>query len=352
MFNFNYRFINFISASILILFLANVQAEENNLPVTTEENTITSDIVEDISSAEEEICDLEETSEGSEDKENEAYISILDAPHNYISLGIETMARGMDEYFSDDKATYELSGSYLLLRQNVVFTEGGNIGFTTDVYFKLRLPNTEKKLKLFFETTNEKQPYDIFNQSNAKKSDSEYITGLQGESGEKFGWKYKPTLGLRLNSTIEPFARFNFNTNYKFDKWSINWHETPYWARLRGWGFDSYFELNRKVGNNNLFRSSTFAGWREDVDYFELSQIISMFHNLGDKRTLSYFAGAYGRSKPTIYTSHFLIGMAYKQRIYKDYLFAEIAPQVLYQEINNFKPEHSLTFRFEFFFKK
>lgn len=349
---------SFTAVMVFILLLSGkVQADSNDLSSGSEESNPTSDNSEDMSIDEEYICTGDELSENTEstDNENNAYISILDAPHNYISLGIETMARSMDEYFSEDKATYQLSGSYLLLRENVVFTEGGNINFTTDVYFKLRLPNTEKKLKLFFETTNEKQPYDIVNQStttNITTNDSEYIAGIQGESGEKFGWKYKPTLGLRLNSTIEPFVRFKFNTKYKFAEWNINWHETPYWARLRGWGFDSYFELNRKIGKNNLFRSSTFAGWREDIDYFEASQVVSMFHNLGDKKTLSYYAGVYGRSKPTIYTTHFLMGLSYRKKIYKDYLYIDLAPQVLYQEVNNYKPEHSFTVRFEFFFKK
>ncbi len=353
----NIKFCHIILSLLFLTVLmmsANLKAEQNEPVIMTDEYDNVLDDFSDESTEDEEICTDDELSENndSSDTEEQVYISILDTPQNYISLGIESMARSIDEYFSDDKATYQLSGTYLLLRQNVIFIEGGDINYITDVFFHLRLPNTEKKLKLFFETTNKNQPYDILNQSSTTTDDSEYITGVKGESGEKFGWKYRPTLGLRLKSTIEPFARFNFSTNYKFDKWNINWHETPYWERLRGWGFDSFFELNRKITKNNLFRASLFAGWREDVDYFETSEIVSMLHNFGDKKTLSYFAGAYGRSKPSISTTHFLLGLAYKQKIYKDYLFVELAPQVLYQDVNNFKPEHSFTVRIEFFFKK
>jgi len=319
---------------------------------------ILSEYVENNSLDSDELCDDEDFSENNkeQDAEEDSFFSVIDAPHNFISLGIESMARNMDEYFSDDQAIYELSGSYLLLRENMIMTEGGNINYTNDVHFKLRLPNTEKKLKIFFETTNEKQPYDILTRSETtpvtNTGEDQYIAGVQGESGELLGWKYKPVVGLRLTSTIESFVRFRFNTEYKFDKWSINWHETPYWERLTGWGFDSYFELNRKISSNDLFRSSTFAGWREETDYFELSQVFSMHHSLSNQKTLSYFVGAYGKSKPIIYTTHFLTGLSYRQNIYKDYLFVEFSPQILYQEINNFKPEHSLTIRLEMYFKK
>ena len=349
-------YVSFLIFSILLPIKA-ISETDDSTPDFELKETL-SECAENNSLDNDELCDDEDSSESGKEPniEEESFFSVIDAPHNYISLGIESMARNMDEYFSDDQAIYELSGSYLLLRENMIMTEGGKVDFTSDIYFKLRLPNTEKKLKIFFETTNEKQPYDISTQPKVipvtNTNEGQYIAGVQGESGGLYGWKYKPVVGFRLNSTIESFVRFRFNTEYKFDKWNVNWHETPYWERLTGWGFDSYFELNRKISNNDLFRSSTFAGWREENDYFELSQVFSMTHSLSNKKTLSYYVGAYGKSKPIIYTTHFLTGLSYRQKIYKDYLFIEFSPQILYQEINDFKPEHSLTIRFEMYFKK
>ena len=101
-----------------------------------------------------------------------------------------------------------------------------------------------------------------------------------------------------------------------------------------------------------MFRSSTFARWRKITENIELGQFLSMFHTLDKKKAISYYAGVYGLSEPTIYTTHYLIGLNYRQNIYKDFLFFEILPKVLYQKTNNFRAEHSLTFRVEMVFKK
>ncbi len=278
----------------------------------------------------------------------ESFISIMDIPYAYISSGIESTVRNIDEYFSDDKITYKTSGSYLLLRQNMTFTEGGVIRSKNDIYFNFRLPNTEKKLKIFFETNNNQ-----FSNSSTQSTvtgDSQYITGVQGSSGEKFGWKYRPTLGLRLNSSIDSFIRFKFNSEYNFNKWTFNWYETPYWDSRIGWGFDSYFELIRKIHDKHVFRMGTFVGWRQDTREYNTSHVVSMYHSFDDKNTLSYYAGVYGLRDSTLYTTRFLLGLNYRRKIYKNYLFIGLVPEVLYQKENSFKPEHSLTIRLEMFF--
>ena len=304
-------------------------------------------------SDDDEICEDELIEPDNTDK---PFFSFLDGTHDTISSSIESLAKNMDDFFTVNNNYYESSGSYLRLKQNVIFSEGGIITYKTEASFKLRLPNTEKKFKLFFDTPSVKTPYDNSTQT-AKETvtgvtEGNYVLGILAESGEKFGWKYKPTLGIDIDNKIDPFAKFRFSRESKFGKWDYKWHETPYWYNSIGWGFDNYFELNRNISAVNLFRSSTFAGWREDTQYFDLSHVFSMFHVYSDKKAMSYFAGVYGTSEPEINTTHFLIGLTYRQNIHKDYLFMEIVPQVIYQKINRFYPEHTITFRLEMLFKK
>lgn len=284
------------------------------------------------------------------------FFSFLDKPHEFISSGVEVFARGMDEFFSNDKVFYDTSGTYLRLRADTVWNERGDIGYVGDIRLKLRLPRTKKKLKFLFESGADERPDDISTQAEntliAAVEEKDYFAGLQATFDEKYGWQFKPSIGLRLSSNIDPYVRFRFKKKYEFTKWNINWHETPYWFDSVGWGFDSYFELNRKISKDNLFRSSTFARWTNEINHFEMSQIFSMFHTLSKRRAISYYAGAYGISEPAVFSTHYLLGLTYRQNIHKDYLFFEIMPQIKYQKVNDFNTEYSLTFRVEIMFKK
>ena len=344
-----------------MLFPIAVQAESENsvLDVSAQEINLdaidndTSDDLEEETYSEEEICPNDEA-ESIEIEES--FLSFFDEPHDYVSSSVESMARNMDEFFTTNREFYETSGSYLSLKQNALFREKGIVEYTTIVKFKLRLPNTEKNLKLFFESSEDKSPYDISTQTEniptTSEEETNNILGVQADSGERFGWKYKPTIGLKLGSTIDPFVRLRFSKEFNFEKWNIKWDEVPYWYNSSGWGFDSYLELNRKISKDNLFRAATLARWKDEIELFELSQVFSMFHTINRKRALSYYAGVYGLSDPEIHTTHFLLGLNYRKSIHKDYLFIEIKPQILYQRTNSFHAEHSIQFSVEMIFKK
>ena len=82
----------------------------------------------------------------------EPFFSFLDKPQNVISSGVEAFAKSIDEFFSDDKAFYEASGTYLRIQAVTIVNEAGVIGYDGDIKLKLRLPNTKKKLKFTLES--------------------------------------------------------------------------------------------------------------------------------------------------------------------------------------------------------
>lgn len=284
------------------------------------------------------------------------FFSFLDTPHEYVSSGVETFAKNIDEFFSDDKIFYAASGTYLRLRADTIFNEGGERKYQGDIKLKVKLPRTKKKLKLTFESDINERSDDITAQGVdtpiAVIEEKDYFAGIQATLGKENAWQFKPSIGLRLSSPIEPYFKLRIKRKYEFSQWSIHFHETPYWFDSYGWGSDTSLEFNNKITADTLFRASSFARWTNEIDEFELSQVFSMYHTLSDRRAVSYSAGVYGKSEPTVYATHYLLGLTYRQNIHKDYLFVEILPQIKYEKINDFHADHSITFRIEMVFKK
>ena len=284
------------------------------------------------------------------------FFSFMDTPQEVISFGVESFAKSVDEFFSNDKVFYETSGTYLRLNVDTIVNETGKREYQGDLKLKLKLPHTKTKLKLTIESDPNSKPDETTSEGEntpvAAIEEKSYFTGIQATLGEKNAWQFKPSLGIRLGSTLEPYVRFRFKRKYEFNQWSLYWHETPYWFDSFGWGFDSYLELNKKITNKDLFRVSTFARWRNESDQFELSQTFSMYHTLSKRRAISYFAGVYGVSEPTVFSTRYVLGLTYRQNIHKDYLFVEILPQIRYEKTNDFHAEHSIIFRIEIVFKK
>ena len=351
---------NFIYIILFIVYMllpTIVTAEVENLSHSFTEQKIIDENL-DIDDSNDDIVEDEDVVEDQplKTEPKRPFFSFLDRPHNVISTKVEAFARNIDEFFSKDKVFYETSGTYLRLRADSVFNEGGDVGYEGNVRLKLRLPNTKRKLKFTLESDANERPDDITTQLEntpiAVVEDKDYFAGLQATLGKKNEWQFKPSIGLRLSSSVEPYVKFRLKRKYEFTKWNIYWHETPYWFDSFGWGFDSYLELNTKISDEALFRASTFARWTNEADQFELSQVFSIFHTLSKRRAMSYFVGVYGNSEPTVFATHYLIGATYRQNVHKDYLFFEIIPQIKYDKLNDFHAEQTLTLRVEFVFKK
>lgn len=335
----------------------NTQVEEQNLE-KIENNEITTaetELIDDSMPLEDAFCPYE-TKDGWVYEPESSFFSFLDSSHAYLSSSVEAMARSMDQFFVDDKIFYESSGSYLRLRYSQIFEERGKTRSVNQVSFKLRLPNTEKRFKIFFESAKKNDPYNVTTQTEKSEKRAEeqgdYVLGLSAESGERFGWKYRPTIGADFDGSLDPFVKFKFSREDKAGLWTISWDETPFWYDSLGWGVDSNLVFNRKIDDNNLFRSSTFAGWKAQTEMFDLSQVFAIFHTINSKKAISFYSGVYGISEPKITTTEFLLGSIYRENLHKDYFFLEIEPQIRYQRINRFKPEHSIVFRFELLFEK
>lgn len=355
---------NLLLFTLLLLAYLPVQAETELLVEDTPvveakivEDSIETEQVEDEDElySEDELYPFE-TGNEIELEAEESFFSLFDNPQDYVSSGVEDMARSIDSFFVEDEIFYESSGSYLRLIHSRIFEEGGKQSSLNKVRFKLRLPETQKRLKLFFESSKTDEPYNVTTQTeSASKTvgeEDDYVLGIQAESGEGFGWKYKPRIGAHLGSSVEPFVQFKFSREDKLGLWTLSWDEIPYWDDSIGWGFDSSLVFNRKIDERNLFRSSTYAGWKNSTDMFDLRQVFALFHTFSSRRAISFYTGAYGVSEPTTQVTQYLVGSMYRQNIHKDYLFIEIEPQIRYQRINRFQPEHSIAFRFEFVFKK
>ena len=314
-----------------------------------------------------EVCfDLEDEKEDESfeynDKENaipakseSSYFSYLDSSQQYISSGLNALATNLDAFFANEKTDYISSGSHLRLSYLSILNEEGKFSNSSNISFKLRLPNTEKKLKFVFETdtveSDSISTQTIKSNTTDNVDEKEYIAGLEATLKNVEHWRFRSSTGVRLTDSFNPYIRLNMDWRDKYGNWSLHWNENPYWSNSARWGLDSLFEIDRNISKTILFRSSSFARWTETLDYFNLSQVFSLFQVLSDKSAVSYQAGVYGVNKPEIITTNYLLSMSYRRNIYKDYLFFEFTPQINYIRTENYSPEHSIAFKLEMIFK-
>ncbi|MDH5571923.1 MAG: hypothetical protein OEY89_09170 [Gammaproteobacteria bacterium] len=282
------------------------------------------------------------------------FISFIDSSHTNISSGIEYISSGIDAFFSNEKFYRETTSSYLRYRIDTTFFEGGEQTSKGELRVRIDLPITRKKLKLVFES----DPIEPTNSTQAlsdqtqETNNSDYYLGIEEnqKEKEKKKWRLSRSLGVKVRWPLDFYVRLRITRDFPFDNWILKVNETLYWFDSIGSGFDTYLDFERNLSSNVLFRASSAARWSDENDYFTLSQFFSIFHTLSERRAISYYIGVIGQSQPQIHSSDYLIGSRYRQKLYRDWLFAEINPEIQYRKTADFKAEHKIIFTVEAFF--
>lgn len=289
------------------------------------------------------------------DEDDDSSFEFLNSPHSVVSDGVETVAKYMDIFFADEKIYQESTKSYAILSGKAITDKHGETRYAGDLRIKIDLPKTKKKMKLVLESDTEQELQSGLDhpaeQSPGKAaSEADYYAALQRELAEFDEWKFYSSLGLKLRIPLDPFLRIRATRLENFAKWKMRFSETLFWFDSLGTGAASLLEFDRTMYNNLLFRSTSSAIWKDETDDYELTQSFKLFHEITERRAVSYTIAAYGTNKPTIHSTSYLFNIRYRQRIHKDWLFIEIKPEVLYERENDFHPEPTLTLQVDMIF--
>ena len=311
------------------------------------------DVVDDRD--EEDDDDIYNDDEYEPEREEESIFGLLDAPHNYVSQGVETMAKYMDIFFADEKIYQEATSSYARFTLQTIFDSHGDVSTPVDLRLKIDLPKTKKKLKLVIESETERGAQAGADGSStvtpaATTEKSDFYAALQKTFPEKKGWNARSSIGMKIDAPLNPFVRYRVFRDTKLGLWKFHFAETLFWFKSSGIGSSTLFEFDRALTRNVLFRSSTNAIWEDNRDYYEMSHTFALFHELSNRRAVAYSITVFGDSDPTVYATSYLARVSYRQLIHKDWLFLEVRPEMLYERETNFDPEPSLSLQLEMVF--
>lgn len=291
-----------------------------------------------------------------DETQDRGYFSFLDVPHETLSTGLESMARGIDEFFANEKVFYESSGSYVRYSIDNLWEEGGQVSTRGELKISLHLRRTEEKLKVVLESdpveTQDSIERVTKTPGTVTEKDKNYYAGVQREYGQEDKWRFKPSLGIKLHFPIEYYFRVRAYRDFNYEKWKLHLADSVYWFDTTGGGFETTMEWNRLLGENVLFRTGSTLRYTEENEWWDISQVFSIYHTLSERRAITYTFGVFGISKPSIHTTDYVLSARYRQILHSDYLFFEVVPQMRYRVDYGFREEDSILFRLEWLFQR
>ena len=298
--------------------------------------------------------EIEESQEFIPEEDPEESLDFLDWSRELVFEYVESLNDGVDSFFMGDFLDDELiedessgsNGRIFLITRRV---EGEGVDYQTGVSLKLVLPRTRDRLKLLVETDeneDEQKEGDLIGTT----SNVTYSTAIRVELRDGRRWKTSWDNGVRWEGEPVYFSRVRARRTDYFGEWRSRFLQSLYWRTDDGWGAKLNTSLLRPIDFTRHFSTGFNADYLLDNDFAEMEANVAIFDELSHKSAMLYRIAVLGDTEQISKINNHVFTISYRRKIYKNFVFAEITPELAWPRESNYETTPALNFRLEMIF--
>jgi hypothetical protein len=250
----------------------------------------------------------------------------------------------VDSFFSEDITDDDVKGSRAKLSLYTRRVLGDPVDYKFGLSVKLVLPNTNERLNLLLDSEDgdNREADPIESVENV-----DYTAALRFIIRESDQWKTNIDAGVRWGVPPNPFVRFRARRYAYLSEWELKATQTFFYFSLDGWGEETRVQMDYPINTEKLFRINAKAGYQLNDEYFKLSYDAGLYHELSSKAALGFVAGAKGDSEFDTTFYSYNAGVRYRRQIYSNWVFAEVAPEFIWNRDKDYATTPVIMFRLE-----
>ncbi|MDP2609174.1 MULTISPECIES: hypothetical protein [unclassified Oceanobacter] len=298
-----------------------------------------------------EALQVEETDTVEPSYESETLISgeMVERSREWLANHLDNLSGGLDSFFvdtffSEDIFDDDVKGSRAKLSLYTRRELGDPVDYKFGISVNLELPHISERLNLLLESEEEEareaDPLESIENNN-------YSAALRFILQESERWKTNIDAGIRWGLPPDPFVRLRARRYSYFAEWEMKATQNFSYFASEGWGEYTSVQMNYPLNIEKLFRVNAKASYLLNDDYFKLSYSGGLYHELSQRAALGYVAGASGDTEASASFYNYSVSVRYRRQIYQDWVFAELAPELVWERDKDYETTPVIMFRIE-----
>ena len=295
----------------------------------------------------------------------QGYLSGLSNVHAYIGGYVHSVGERIDNFFGDESSQVVHKGSRLIVYTPFTFYDNGETVSSLNFRALIDLPKTNHRWKILvssFEGDEEKNVNSVTNseslagttQNTVAEDSQNTLAGRYLFNASKNTFSHID-IGLKFINYIEPNPYIQYKVRYKKELSEMLQSRTTqniYLERDRGLAWEGRQVFDYQLDPKWLARSQTSGTWWRDDEEVLINQKAILFEKVNSYRARAYFAeGNWNIDNQASLFESVSMGVNWRERVYKDWLFAELEPRATWYESNDFRePLYSLRLMLEMHF--
>ena len=280
---------------------------------------------------------------------------ILDKSRNYLGHQYIALTETMDNFFAGKNLENETNNSFLKVITQATWFERSDTESDFKLKGKLDLPSTRKRYRLFIDSDpDEQNSLEERNRSVAKGErvrDGNSVAGLEiAKRKPPTEWRQSVSLGAKLNSGFDALVRFRVRKTWVLnEKWASFFRQDVWYLDDVGWGETSRLELTHALSDKSWFQIMTEIEYQDDDPQWQYIHSWRVDQKLSETYAFTYLIGVSGEGTSNALSDNRFINFSVRSRIYDDWVFLHLTPEVFFAKEDDYEPEHAFTLKLEIF---
>jgi hypothetical protein len=276
-------------------------------------------------------------------------IEALDGAQAFVSDSWSGVNYGVDSFFANENYSDAVNRSYIQVGYGIAKFEGEEQLYNFNLKIKVDFPNSKRKFKIVFETSEDEiedqqslrsnvAPEGADSDANASDTVKEkrYNAAIRSIILESKNWKAFIDTGMRLNLPLDPFVKSSVRRTFDINTGSLSFIQKFNFFRQNGFeeisSLDYSYEFSKTL-SLGVFNS---LAWTDLKDTFTIFHSMSVFSQLSERRAVNLFVSTSAVTKPVISYDQYTTGFSYRQLIHKTWLFAQLGSGVVFLKSEGF----------------
>lgn len=289
-------------------------------------------------------------------------IPMVDKAHAGVSNGVLASANWLDSFFSDERVEAEQNRTRLKVALNFFSEEGEGLEFDPRINLRLVLPRFNNRLQLELARESEEDlvldSEDPLVRRSVRRRRFEDMEERDFTAALRYFVKatrranISMSAGLRIRGGI-PVGLFGprLRQEINLKPWTLRFTQRLLWFTDTGLESNTRLDLERPLPMDLFFRTSAGFSWFEDRNNYFYDLRFLLFQPLSAKRSLGYEWNNFFELKdPNNHLEETNLRLRYRQRIWRDWLFFEVAPQLGFPKDRDFDLTPGILLRLDMFF--
>ncbi len=280
--------------------------------------------------------------------------------HTNLSENIVSIADSIDSFFINRSVTEGRNRTNIRLTNTTNSIEGSGVKNDFDFKLRLRLPHLKRKIQIEFEddalvndTTGARD--------NLTQADTTRTASQQGGSrgGLSFyqkllGIETKLTSGLEIRDEVIVFGRFRVTKDFVLTpKQKITFIHDVFDDTTDNKGQIGILNYDYTFNKTFLLRFANEGTYRDINNTLKTTHGFSLYQQISERNFLSYNYRAESinpEAQTTFYLNAHVVNVSFRRRLYREHLYYETGPGLIFPKLNNFEGLWAFVFKLEIIF--